>query len=207
MLALAGAILYGSYITLLKLRLPPSIHLRQSLFFGIVGALNILFLLPVLLLLHFMHWETLTLPETPGGHSTAWIWLAVAGNALLGTCLSEWVWLKAMLYTTPLMATVGMSLSIPLAVIGDWLFKGLRMQIQFWVGALLIVLAFVLLNWAHMDHEMDQRVDQRVVVVWQTFIQPILPQWRGRVLPVGGGGGDYGPLQTASSSEVDRATE
>lgn len=61
------------------------------------------------------------------------------------TLLSDYIYVLAMLKTTPLLVTVGLSLTIPLAIFGDYILaKPAAFQALF--GALLVLGAFVLVG-------------------------------------------------------------
>ncbi|KAJ1723347.1 hypothetical protein LPJ53_002295 [Coemansia erecta] len=140
MLALLSAAVYGCYTTLLKRRIGDEARLDTPLFFGAVGLANILLLWPGFLLLHWTGIEPFQLPQT----GTMWAMILV--NALIGTFLSDFLWLKAMLMTSPLIVTLGLSLTIPLSMAGDILFKGLDVSPPYYIGALLILSAFIAAN-------------------------------------------------------------
>lgn len=53
--------------------------------------------------------------EWPTGRT----WLYLTLLALVGTVLSELIWLRATLMTTPVISTVAVSISIPLAIVAD----------------------------------------------------------------------------------------
>ncbi|KAJ2408845.1 hypothetical protein GGI10_004781, partial [Coemansia sp. RSA 2530] len=112
-LALLSAALYGCYTTLLKRRVGDESRLDTPLFFGAVGLANIVLLWPGFIILHFTGIETFQLP-----HSGS-MWLMIVLNALVGTFLSDYLWLLAMLMTSPLVVTLGLSLTIPLSMAGD----------------------------------------------------------------------------------------
>lgn len=58
------------------------------------------------------------------------------------TLSSDYIYVLAMLKTTPLVVTVGLSLTMPLAVIGDFLLhKPVALQVIF--GAVVVLLSFV----------------------------------------------------------------
>jgi solute carrier family 35 protein F5 len=61
------------------------------------------------------------------------------------TLSSDYLYVLAMLKTTPLVVTVGLSLTIPLAVIGDWIL-GKFTRGQVFIGALLVLLSFVVVG-------------------------------------------------------------
>lgn len=58
------------------------------------------------------------------------------------TWLSDYLYVFAMLKTTPLVATVGLSLTIPAAVFGDAVL-GVPVHLQVLVGATFVLVGFV----------------------------------------------------------------
>ncbi|CAB4474720.1 thiamine-repressible mitochondrial transport protein THI74 [Rhizophagus irregularis] len=140
LLALMGAFFYGCYTILLKLRIQNESHVNMPLFFGFVGIFNVILLSPIFPLLHFTGLEQFELPPN------ITIWTMIAINALIGTFLSDYLWLLAVLLTSPLTATLGLSLTIPIALIGDIFFKGLVMSKEYWLGVFMIVGGFLCVN-------------------------------------------------------------
>ncbi|KAG8700441.1 hypothetical protein FRC08_004701, partial [Ceratobasidium sp. 394] len=61
------------------------------------------------------------------------------------TLSSDFIYVLAMLKTTPLVVTIGLSLTIPLAVGGD-LFLGKQTSAQSLIGATLVLLAFIVVG-------------------------------------------------------------
>lgn len=59
-----------------------------------------------------------------------------------------------MLLTTPLVVTVGLSLTIPLSLIGQMVLSSQYSSGLYWVGALVVVLSFLFVN--HESHERDE---------------------------------------------------
>lgn len=128
-LALASALAYAFYVILLKVRIRNETRMSMTLFFGFVGLFNIVLIWPMGLVLHFTGVEVW---EWPHGHK---LWASIAINAaitfvppyycvvLSGTDpfeqVSDALYLRAMLMTSPLAVTLGISLTIPLAVAGD----------------------------------------------------------------------------------------
>ncbi|KAJ2449300.1 hypothetical protein EV183_004965 [Coemansia sp. RSA 2336] len=139
-LALLSAALYGCYTILLKRQIGDESRLNTPLFFGVVGLANTLLLWPGFIVLHFSGLETFQLP-----HSQS-VWAMILVNAFIGTFLSDYLWLLAMLMTSPLVVTLGLSLTIPLSMAGDIAFKGLSVSFPYYVGALLVLGAFIGVN-------------------------------------------------------------
>ncbi|KAJ7169992.1 hypothetical protein C8R46DRAFT_895889 [Mycena filopes] len=144
-LALISAVFYcvstysphSLYVILLKVRLRSESRVDMQLFFGFVGLFNILSCWPIGIFLHLTGIETFELPH---GSAVA----ALAINMAI-TLSSDYLYVLAMLKTTPLVVTVGLSLTIPLAVIGDFILgRFTRGQVIF--GALLVLLSFVVVG-------------------------------------------------------------
>jgi solute carrier family 35 protein F5 len=63
-LSLLSAIFYGAYAVTLKKRIPPELEdtFNFSYFLGFVGLFNVLFILPLFPVLHFLKIETFEWP-------------------------------------------------------------------------------------------------------------------------------------------------
>lgn len=138
-MALLSAFSYGLYITLLKVRVGDESRVDMQQFFGFVGLFNVLCLWPGLFILHATDIELFELP-TDGR-----VWGILAVNAGI-TLTSDFCWAYAMLLTTPLVVTVGLSLTIPLALCGQMVLLGMVAGVWYWVGAVFVFVAFWLLN-------------------------------------------------------------
>nr|AAT92742.1 YML018C [Saccharomyces cerevisiae] len=139
LLALAGAVLYGVYSTLLKREVGDETRVNMRIFFGFVGLFNLLFLWPSLIVLDFFGWEPFSLPKDPK------VVVIIFVNCLI-TFVSDFCWAKAMLLTSPLTVTVGLSITIPLAMFGDVIFKHKTMSALYLFGATLILGSFFIIN-------------------------------------------------------------
>ena len=138
-MALAGAVLYGVYSTLLKREVGDETRVNMKIFFGFVGLFNLLFLWPSLIVLDFFGWEPFSLPKDPK------VVVIIFVNCLI-TFVSDFCWAKAMLLTSPLTVTVGLSITIPLAMFGDVIFKHKTMSALYLFGAALILGSFFIIN-------------------------------------------------------------
>lgn len=144
LLALSGALIYGIYTILLKFRIrikgsTKERNLNTHLFFGFVGIYCVLGLWPVIIILHFTKVETFELP--PSGY----IITLLSINAFI-TFISDFCWCKAVLLTSPLTVTVGLSMTIPLAMVGDWILKGFDVHVWYVFGAVIVTLGFLVIN-------------------------------------------------------------
>lgn len=64
----------------------------------------------------------------------------------VGSFLSDISWAYALLLTTPLVVTVGLSLTIPLSLIGEILQYGHYSSFTYWIGAAVVFMSFVIVN-------------------------------------------------------------
>ncbi|KAH9823138.1 hypothetical protein DFH28DRAFT_1078219 [Melampsora americana] len=137
-LALSSAALYALYVLLMKVKVKDESRVDMQLFFGFVGAINLLCFWPMGFVLHYTGIEPFVLPDSRK------LWLSVAINAMI-TFVSDYLYMLAMLKTSPLVVTLGLSLTLPVAVLGD-LIKGSSLQFTALVGAALVLSSFVLLS-------------------------------------------------------------
>lgn len=139
LLALLGALCYGIYSILLKLKVKDDSRIDMKLFFGFVGVFNTLILWPSLVIVHFLGLETFQLPPTKD------IWFVILYNCAI-SFLADFLWARAMLLTSPLTVTVGLCLTIPLALICDIIYKLQINSPVYFFGAFLVCLSFYWIN-------------------------------------------------------------
>ena len=137
LLALLSAVFYGAYTTTLKWCLPNEARYSMGMVFGFVGVANALLMWPGLLLVDATGIEPFELPPT-------WfVFGALALNAAVGTNLSDVLWAKSVVLTSPLVATLGLSMTIPVALVYDLVIKQSPFSGMYLGGAALVVLGFV----------------------------------------------------------------
>ena len=143
-MALLSAAVYGAYVTVMKQRVGHEDRVSMPLFFGLVGLCNVLLLWPGFFVLHWTRLETFALPPTDQ------VWAIILINSV-SSFASDMTWAYAMLLTTPLVVTVGLSLTIPLSLVGEMIQYNKHASGLYWVGALVVVLSFLFVN--HESHE------------------------------------------------------
>ncbi|KIV92933.1 hypothetical protein PV10_04189 [Exophiala mesophila] len=150
-LALTSAIIYGIYTITLKKSTIKALprQLNMTLFFGLVGTFNIFLLFPLFPLLHFTGIETFQTPPTRH------VWMILLVNSI-SSLLSDICWAYAMVLTSPLVVTVGLSLTIPLSLVGEMVLQGHYEGWVYWIGAGIVVGSFVFV-----DHE--EREDEEAL--------------------------------------------
>mmetsp|Transcript_33120 Transcript_33120/g.87957 ORF Transcript_33120/g.87957 Transcript_33120/m.87957 type:complete len:504 (+) Transcript_33120:113-1624(+) len=137
-----SATCHGLSSVLLKLWMPEEDAVNMPMFFGFIGLFTALASVPAVVLLHFTGIETFQ--PIPGN---AALFLAI--NGIFGTVLSNLLWAKAVVLTSPLVVNLGTALSIPLAFWADAINPygpPVEIKWQYIAGALLVAGAFLAVN-------------------------------------------------------------
>lgn len=134
-----SAMLYGFYAVFMKKRIGDESKVNMPLFFGLVGLFNVVLLWPGLVILSLTGIEPFQLPPT---NRILTIVLVNSASSLI----SDFCWAYAMLLTSPLIVTVGLSLTIPLSLIGQMILDAQYSSVLYWIGAAIMVVSFVFIN-------------------------------------------------------------
>ena len=138
-LAFLSAVAYGIYAVFIKKRVPDESRVSMPLFFGLVGLINVILLWPGFFLLHWTGIETFELP------SSGRVSLILVCNAI-GSLGADLAWAYAVLFTSPIVVTVGLSMTIPLSLIGQIVLNSQTTDLVYWIGACVVVLSFLFVN-------------------------------------------------------------
>lgn len=145
-LSLISAFFYAIYLVFLRRKVDHEDKMDIPMFFGFVGLFNLVLLWPLFFLFHYSHWEQF---EWPNKHQ----WMFLLLNGLVGTVLSEVLWLWGCFLTSSLIATVAISLTIPLSMLADVLFEQVHYPTLLYIGSLPMFLAFFAVTLlAHYDN-------------------------------------------------------
>ncbi|KAF2111579.1 hypothetical protein BDV96DRAFT_614847 [Lophiotrema nucula] len=134
-----SAMLYGFYAVFMKKRIGDESKVNMPLFFGLVGLFNVVLLWPGLVILHLAKVEPFELPPT---RKILTIVLVNSASSLV----SDFCWAYAMLLTSPLIVTVGLSLTIPLSLVGQMILDSQYSSVLYWIGAAIMVVSFIFIN-------------------------------------------------------------
>ena len=137
-LAIISALIYSFYVTGLKIKIGDETKVNMFLFFGFIGILNLSILWPGIMILNTANLEKLVWPDRE-------IWILLFINGLL-TIFSDYFWAQAILLSNPVVATVGLSLMMPIAIVTDEIFRGIRHGYLYYIGAVSVWIGFILVN-------------------------------------------------------------
>lgn len=70
--------------------------------------------------------------------------------------ISDICWAYAMVFTSPLVVTVGLSLTIPLSLVGEMIIQARFESWVYWVGAMIVVGSFVFVEREEKHEEVTQ---------------------------------------------------
>ncbi|OCF75035.1 solute carrier family 35, member F5 [Kwoniella mangroviensis CBS 8886] len=156
-LALLSAAFYAVYVILLKVRVVDEERADMQLMLGFAGLFNTIALIPIFPILHYTGWEKFELPPSKEAVIICLINFCI-------TLSSDYLYVLAMLKTTPMLVTIGLSLTIPLALIGSTFIPSSSLgaiTLMSLLGAGLVFVGFGMLGWQGYE---ETRTVERVVV-------------------------------------------
>lgn len=146
--AVAGAFFYAAYIVLFRAKVRYRDSLDLPMFFAFVGVCVFCLLWPGFLLGHYIGYEPLQLPSR-----RQWMFLLI--NGLVGTVVSELLWIWGCLLTSSLIATLSLSATVPLTMLADSLFRSAVFSPLLYAGAAAVLFgavgATLLAHWQNWD--------------------------------------------------------
>ncbi|TIA87192.1 hypothetical protein E3P99_03328 [Wallemia hederae] len=147
-LALLSAVSFSVYILLLKKAVGSESNIDFPLFLGYIGVINTVCFWPILVILHYTGIETFQVPD----NSTV---LIILGLNMLITFSSDYLYLQAMLKTTPLVATIGISLCLPFSILSDWWMGQLHLTAYGLLGSVFVLGSFIVLGYEEDEVETE----------------------------------------------------
>ena len=156
--AVVSAFLYGCYSVLLKKIIVDEDRLDMTFFFGVNGALTMIFIWPVFFILHYSGLEVFILPN-----QSQTVFLIF--NSLCAIS-AGYLWILAMKKTTPIVVAVGLSLNIPLTLLVELVLdfirgKEISISPYKYGSAVCVLIGFVVVNVATMNKKFDQYLDAK----------------------------------------------
>ncbi|KAI9922541.1 hypothetical protein PsorP6_001114 [Peronosclerospora sorghi] len=143
LVALFAAFMYGVYTTAIRRVIPDDESVSISLFFGIIGVIIMLCPFPLVVIFRYSSIES---HERDTDTLSLKILLLIGVKGLFDNVLSDYLWVRAVLPTSPTVATVGLSLTVPLAIVTDFWFHGMLPTNITLLASALVIYGFVLIN-------------------------------------------------------------
>jgi len=114
-----------------------------TMVFGFMGLFNFLTLWPLFFIMHGTGVETFRIPDWK-------IMLSVTINGLIGTMLSDLLWALSVIYTSPIVSTIGLALTIPLAFLADLvMYRNKSFSVEYVLGSALVIISFITANFSY----------------------------------------------------------
>lgn len=140
-LALFSALCYAFYSRAVKVALPVDGRVSTLVFFGFIGIFTATALAPVVALTTWTGAEDVRAAFY--GPRAGSILAAALFKGLIDNILSDLLWARSIQLTSAMLATVGLSLTIPLAIAADALLRGIVPGSAAAVGAAAIFIGFL----------------------------------------------------------------
>jgi len=136
--AILAAFIYGIYTTLLKFYIGDDDRLSMFLYVGFTGLWTTITMWPFLFLFDYYGYENFDWPDMKTSR-----YLVITG---LSNVLFEICWTRSVLLISPLIASVGLGLSVPLSLIADYVFYQKVYDPRYYIAAVCVVAGFTLAN-------------------------------------------------------------
>ena len=137
--ALVAAVFYALYIVSIDSRMGDSESFEDlALFLGYVGLVGCLCCLPIVCILAVLGVENLS----ELSFDTI---VMIFCKGLFDNVLSDLLWAKSVILTSPTISTIGINMTIPLSVISDW-FCGKKLMFAHYFGAICMTAGFITIN-------------------------------------------------------------
>jgi len=136
LLAVMSAAASGVYMVLLRVCVPNEEDVHMPSLFGMIGFVSAICFLPLFPILHFCGVETFRLVPSYSALGT------LLFSAATSTVLPDMLLAKAVVMTSPLVATLGLSLMIPMSVLVDYVRGLAHLSPQFFLGSIAVFVGF-----------------------------------------------------------------
>lgn len=139
-MALLSAVGYGLYTTVLRLKVPDDSNVSMQLILGYMGVVNSICLFPVIIVELLSSIGDVYL-------LTGTIFGLIVVIGVFDNVISDYLWARSVLLTSPLVGTVGLSMTIPMALITDKIAGNEdSFNVSSVTGATLVLIGFVVIN-------------------------------------------------------------
>lgn len=138
-IALLSSFFYAVYTIVLRTCLPDDNRYSMGMTFGAVGVINFFALWVGFPVLDYFNIEPFHWPKKSQLGP-------LMINALIGTNLSDVLWARSVILTSPIVATLGLSLTTPMSMVVDRVIYGSSYSHLYIIGAICVLCGFVVAN-------------------------------------------------------------
>ena len=94
-------------------------------------------------------------------HFTGKVFGFILLSGVFNTVLSDYLWARAVVLTSPAIATIGLSITVPLAMISDQLLGEKTANLLEIAGAIMVLIGFILVN---IPYEMQNNIISETLI-------------------------------------------
>lgn len=134
-IALLASLGYGIYTTMIRFMIPNENKISMQLVLGYIGLVNLVMAAPILLVEYDKIYKL----------SLEIIGFLVV-NGIFDNVISDYLWARAVILTSPTVATLGTSITIPLGMLSDYFLAKDTFTLLSIIGAVSVVIGFVFVN-------------------------------------------------------------
>lgn len=138
-LSVFSAALYSCYTIILKHKTGREGDVNIAMLLGLLGGTVAIFAMPGLYVVHVLGLEKFEWPDKR-------VAISLLLNAAIGTVLSDFLWAKSVVLTTPMTTTLALSLTVPLSLLMDVVFRQKDFGVAYIIGAGLVFFGFIVVN-------------------------------------------------------------
>ncbi|CAD5208896.1 unnamed protein product [Bursaphelenchus xylophilus] len=150
-LAVTSAFTYAIYLTVFTVMSKNTGQIDMNLLFGVIGVFSLVICTPLMFVVHLTGLE----PQLPLPNMQEFI--VVLLNGIIGSVLSDYLWLYATLLTNSLISSISLTLTIPMSLFADALFRLQFPDAAQLMAAVPIMASFI--GASLISHSADERVE------------------------------------------------
>lgn len=148
-ISVLSSFVYAVYTVILKKKFEGRAVMDSNMMLGFLGLLTLLFFWPGVLIMHFSGVETFELPTM----KTFWL---LTINSVFGTVLTDSLWAMSVQMTTALIATLALSLTVPLSMVLDVFLNSKSFSAFYLLGMVMVLVGFFIVNLYEWRREDDR---------------------------------------------------
>ncbi|KAJ6248834.1 solute carrier family 35 member f5 [Anaeramoeba flamelloides] len=140
-ITLVSSVCYGFYPVAIFKLLTDTSKFKAPMFLSIMGLVSLLYYWPLFFILEWTGLETFAWPSLK-------IFGMLSINAIIGSFLCDYVFTFSVFLTSPLVSTLGLNLTIPLAMVAQRILKQTHYKTLYIIGAISVIIGFCIVNLA-----------------------------------------------------------